>query len=182
VPLAAPLLRGVKVLPKRIMKDSATLYFMCGKMASGKSTLAKVLAAQHNAVLLAEDNLLAQLFPGEITDLKSYVTYSTRLKNALSDHICELVGLEVSVVLDFPANTKGQREWFSRLIERSGVPHQLHFVDATNETCKNQLRERNAGSEAHLVMQDEATFDLLLGYFVAPEPEEGFLVVHHQRG
>jgi predicted kinase len=163
------------------MEDSATLYFMCGKMASGKSTLAKLLASEHNAVLLSEDNWLSHLFPSEITDLKSYINCSTRLKNALSDHICELLRLDVSVVLDFPANTKGQREWFSQLIEISGVPHELHFVDATIETCKKQLRDRNAGSNAHLVMQDEATFDLLLGYFAAPEPEEGFLVVHHQR-
>ena len=154
---------------------------MCGKMASGKSTLAKLLASEHNAVLLSEDNLLSHLFPSEILDLNSYVNYSTRLKNALTDHICDLLRLGVSVVLDFPANTKGQRQWFSQLIERSGAAHQLHFVDATNETCKKQLRERNAGSKAHLVMQDEATFDLLLGYFVAPEPEEGFQVVHHQR-
>ena len=163
------------------MQDSTTLYFMCGKMASGKSTLAKQLASEHNAVLLSEDNLLTQLFPGEITDIKSYINCSTRLKNGLTDHICELLRLGVSVVLDFPANTRGQREWFSQLIKISAVPHQLHFVDTANETCKKQLRERNTSSDAHPVMQDEATFDLLLGYFVAPDPEEGFLIVHHQR-
>jgi predicted kinase len=65
------------------MKDSATLYFGCGKMASGEFTLAKLLASEHKAVLLSEDNLLTHLFPGEITDLKSYVNYSTRLNMTL---------------------------------------------------------------------------------------------------
>ena len=32
-----------------------TLHFMCGKMAAGKSTLAKKLAEQHGAILICED-------------------------------------------------------------------------------------------------------------------------------
>lgn len=154
---------------------------MCGKMASGKSTLARKLATEHNAVLFVEDHLLSQLFPDEITDLNSYIKYAARVKAALGEHICETLKRGLSVVLDFPGNTKRQREWFQGLITASGAPHQLHFVDVTDEVCKRQLRERNAGEDAHLIMQTDETFDLLSGYFVAPESEEGFFVVHHKR-
>lgn len=34
------------------------LYLMCGKMASGKSTLSKKLAEENNAILLSEDEIL----------------------------------------------------------------------------------------------------------------------------
>jgi predicted kinase len=163
------------------MKDPGTLYFMCGKMASGKSTLAKRLASEHNAVLLIEDDLLARLFPNEITDLNSYVKYSTRLKDTLAEHIGEMLKQGLSVVLDFPANTQRQRTWFRQLIEMSEAPHQLHFVDVADEICKKQLKERNAKDNAHNVMQNEETFDLLSIHFVAPEPEEDFFVVHHKR-
>jgi hypothetical protein len=30
-------------------------------------------------------------------------------------------------------------------------------------------------------MQDEAMFDLLSTYFVTPKPDEGFIVVRHER-
>ncbi|KFF47391.1 MULTISPECIES: AAA family ATPase [Pseudomonas] len=33
-----------------------TLHLLCGKIASGKSTLAKTLAAEHAAIVLSEDH------------------------------------------------------------------------------------------------------------------------------
>ena len=162
------------------METQATLYFVCGKLAAGKSTLAKSLASQKDAVLLSEDDLLRHLYPSEITDLKSYVSYSGRLKNALSEHICCVVGHGLSVVLDFPANTIGQRAWLRELIEISGAAHQLHFVDTPDETCKKQLRARHSNDSGD-PLQDEATFDLLSSYFVAPKPDEGFTIVRHER-
>ena len=46
-----------------------TLFLLCGKIASGKSTLAATLAEQPNTLLLKEDLLLATLYPGEIVTL-----------------------------------------------------------------------------------------------------------------
>lgn len=52
------------------------LYLMCGKMASGKSTLSKKLAEENNAILLSEDEILKKLYPDEI---KSYQNYKKAL-------------------------------------------------------------------------------------------------------
>jgi predicted kinase len=160
------------------MSDSAVLYFMCGKMGAGKSTLAKSLASDNDAALLSEDSFLRDLYPNEIVDLNSYVSFSGRLKQALGAHICSLLRLGVSVVLDFPANTVGQRAWFRELIRSSGAAHELHFVDVPDDMCKRQLRARNL-TGAGDPLQDEATFDLLSTYFVPPALEESFTVVHH---
>ena len=154
---------------------------MCGKMAAGKSTLAKRLAEERDAALFIEDELLSALFPTEIADLNGYILYSGRLKAALTTPICNLLARGVPVVLDFPGNTKQQREWFRRLIAASGAPHELHYVDVADETCKQQLRKRNATRETDAALQTEETFDLLLPYFTAPEADEGFTVIHHRR-
>ena len=45
------------------MGGQAKLIFFCGKMAAGKSTLSKELAAQEQAVLLVQDQWLSHLFP-----------------------------------------------------------------------------------------------------------------------
>jgi predicted kinase len=55
------------------MNTSAMLMFLCGKMAAGKSTLARELAERRNAILLAQDELLERLFPGEITDMPGFL-------------------------------------------------------------------------------------------------------------
>jgi len=72
------------------MSSSAKLIFFCGKMAAGKSTLARDLADRENAVLFVQDDLLEALFPGEITDIKAFVQCYSRMKNALTPHICAL--------------------------------------------------------------------------------------------
>jgi predicted kinase len=48
---------------------TSTLFFLCGKMAAGKSTLSRQLAERADAVLLEQDHFLATLFPGEIVDI-----------------------------------------------------------------------------------------------------------------
>jgi chloramphenicol 3-O-phosphotransferase len=85
------------------------LIFLCGKMAAGKSTLARDLAKRENAILLVQDEFLDALFPGEITDLPGFVKCSSRLRSALAPHVCALLSRGISVVLDFPGNTKAQR-------------------------------------------------------------------------
>src|SRR4051812_44757718 len=119
------------------------LIFMCGKMAAGKSTLAKDLAQLENAVLLVQDELLHYLSPGEITDISAFVKYSSRSKDAFGPHICALLLKGVPVVLDFPANTRTQRAWFRELLDRTKAEHELHFVDSSDALCKRQLKERS---------------------------------------
>jgi shikimate kinase len=54
------------------MSASAKSMFLCGKMAAGKSTLARDLAERDNAILLVQDEFLNTLFPGEITDIPGF--------------------------------------------------------------------------------------------------------------
>ena len=122
------------------MNTSAKLIFLCGKMAAGKSTLARDLAERENAILLVQDDFLNALFPGEITDIPGFVKCSSRLKSALTPHVCAFLSKGISVVLDFPGNTKAQRVWFRELIERANVEHELHFVDASDALCKVSLQ------------------------------------------
>ena len=154
-----------------------TLYFMCGKMAAGKSTLARELARAHQAVLLEEDHFLAALFPGEIRSIADYVKCSSRVKDALSEHIVSLLRGGISVVLDFPANTPNQRRWFRQLIDCAQVAHELHYLDVSDEVCKAQLRERSQSQPEGSAFTSEAEFEAITRYFQPPAAEEGFNVV-----
>jgi predicted kinase len=159
------------------------LLFLCGKMAAGKSTLAEELARREDAVLLAQDRLLHVLYE-EVVDLAAFVRYSTRIQAALGPHVCSLLCRGVSVVLDFPANTKTQRAWFRELLERSGADHELHLVVASDELCKRQLRERSRalGLPEGAKWTTDADFDAVTAYFDPPSAEERFSVVVHERG
>jgi predicted kinase len=161
---------------------SAKLIFVCAKMAAGKSTLARDLADRENAVLLVQDDFLDALFPGEITDIQAFVECYSRLKNALTPHICALLSKGISVVLDFAAATKAQRVWFRELIESTNVAHELHFVDASDALCKGQLRDRSKGLPAGTPWTTDADFEAINAYFQPPTEDERFNIVRHERG
>jgi predicted kinase len=163
------------------MEMQAKLSFFCGKMAAGKSTLARALAQRDDAVLLVQDELLTKLFPGEIKSIPDFVERSARLRDALAPHIRSLLSRDISVVLDFPGNTITQRAWFRRLFEGIIVKHELHFVDATDEVCKAQLKERSANLPEGSAFTTEAEFDDITEYFQPPSDGEGFNVIRHVR-
>jgi predicted kinase len=164
------------------MNTSAKLIFLCGKMAAGKSTLARDLAKRENAILLVQDEFLDVLFPGEISDLLGFVKCSSRLRGALAPHVCALLSRGISVVLDFPGNTNAQRVWFRELIERANVEHELHFIDASDALCKGQLADRSKNLPAGAPWTTEAEFAAITAYFQPPSEDEHFNVVRHQRG
>jgi predicted kinase len=66
---------------------TATLHIMCGKMAAGKSTLARRLAEAHGAILICVDLWLQQLYPTEIRGFEDYLTHARRLKATLTPYV-----------------------------------------------------------------------------------------------
>ena len=62
----------------------AKLIFFCGKMAAGKSTLARQLADRENAVLMIQDQLLDTLFPGLVLNVASYLEYAGRINRVVA--------------------------------------------------------------------------------------------------
>ena len=163
------------------MNSGAKLICLCGKMAAGKSTLARDLAEREDAILLVQDEFVETLWPGEITDVPEFIDRSRRLRKALAPHICALLSKGISVVLDFPGNNKAQRAWFRELFERASVEHELHFVDASDDRCKRQLKDRSRNLPPGTPWTTDTDFEAITVYFQAPAAEEGFNVVRHQR-
>lgn len=157
------------------------LYFFCGKMASGKSTLANQLAEREQAVLLSQDDLLETLFPGLIINVASYLEYAGRINKMLAAHVASLLSKGLNVVLDFPANTRNQRAWFRGIIDAAGVEHELHFVDTPDAICKAQLKARSAHLPAGTKWTTEEDFELISSHFRAPAADERFHVIRHAR-
>jgi predicted kinase len=158
----------------------ATLHFVCGKIASGKTTLARRLAEEHAAVIFCEDEWLTRLNV-TINTFEDYLTHARTLRSALAPHVIQLLKREMSVVLDFPANTPRDRAWMRSLFENGRAQHLLHFVDASDELCKLRLRFRNETKPEGLYWGyvPEANFDAITRHLVPPSEAEGFNVIRY---
>lgn len=160
-------------------KSNPTLHLLCGKIAAGKTTLAAELAERHDALLVAEDFWTSRLFGPEMKEVADYVRFSRRLREAMGPHLAEILRRGIPIVLDFPANTRGNRAWMKDVAEAGGAGALLHWLDVPDETCRERLRARNAAGAHEFAASDEA-FELITAYFEAPNENEGIPVEIHQ--
>lgn len=158
--------------------DHPTLHSLCGKIASGKSTLAARLGGAPGTVLIVEDVWLEALFADQLHTLEDYARCSAKLRGVIGAHVAALLDTGLSVVLDFPANTPGQRRWSHEIAETAGVSHFIHFLDVSDDVCLARLRARNAAG-AHPFTVSDALFHEVTRHFTAPTADEGFTIVVH---
>ncbi|ARJ42935.1 cell division protein ZipA [Pantoea alhagi] len=156
----------------------ATLHLLCGKIASGKSTLSAKLATSPGTVMISEDQWLAALYADEMRSVADYVRYSLKLREAMKPHLVSLLEAGVSIVLDFPANTLANREWMMSIIIESGAEHYLHYLNVPDEVCKSRLRARNAAGSHNFSATDEQ-FERITHFFVEPAAKEGFRIIEY---
>ena len=156
------------------MKQRGTLIFFCGKMGAGKTTLSKQVAAERNAVLLSEDEWLAALYPGQINSFDDYRNFAGRLKPLLMNHVKAILEVGTDVVMDFPANTAGQRKWFRDLVAAAEAAHELLYLNVSNEVCLRQIGQRRIEQPERAAFDTAEMFHHVTGYFEEPRADEGF--------
>ena len=157
---------------------SPTLYLLCGKIASGKTTLTAKLGTLDGTVVIAEDDWLNTLFSNELSSIANYVFCTSKLRDVMGAHIVALLNAGVSVVLDFPANTVGTRNWMRSILDQTNASHELHVLNVPDEVCIARLHARNTQGD-HAFAATEEQFWQISKHFTAPSPDEEFNVVMH---
>lgn len=155
------------------------LHLMSGKIASGKSTLAKSLAADLSAVLLSEDHWLSKLYPDQIKSVTDYFRFSRQIRKVVGPLVADVLCAGVTVVLDFPANTLQDRQWLKGLADTAGVSHCVHYIEVDDDVCRSRLHSRNRRAE-HEFAATDAEFDLITSYFQTPDEDEGLKIETHR--
>jgi predicted kinase len=156
------------------MKKQGTLILFCGKMGSGKSTKAIELANEYDAILLSEDEWLSAIYPEEIKVFADYIKYSSRLKPLLKKHVQNLLNYGISVIMDFPGNTRNQRAWFKEIFSEYEIPHKLYYLEVSDELCLKQIERRKKINPSRADFDTEEVFHQVNSYFQPPTEEEGF--------
>jgi predicted kinase len=160
--------------------QEGTLHFISGRLAAGKTTLARVLAAQYHAVLISEDVWLSMLSDG-ISSFDDYLKWSRRVRSVMGPLIMDLLKAGVSVVLDFAGNRVDERAWARSLSEGAGSSHLLHLLDVSEEECLRRLLLRNdlKPEGLYFASTTEAEFRAICKYFQVPLPEEDLKITIH---
>ncbi len=161
--------------------NKGVLTFFCGKMGAGKTTKSNYIAMERKAVLLSEDEWLASLYPNKITSLEEYVAYSSLLKPQIKKLVQAILVTGTDVVMDFPANTISQRDWFRSIFLEIEAPNELIYIDLSNEECLKQIEKRRVQQPERASTDTEEMFEQVTKYFVEPQTDEGFNITIVER-
>ncbi len=161
-----------------MISNRGTLHFISGRLAAGKTSLARHIAQQEDAVFLCEDIWLSKLSDG-INSFEDYLKWSRRCRSVMALLIVDILKTGTSVVLDFAGNTPAERDWVRTLFEAAGSDHILHFLDVSEEECLARLKLRNEikPEGLYFATTSEEDFLAIAKYFQPPNPEENFKVL-----
>ena len=133
------------------------LHMLCGKAASGESTLRAELVREPLAIIVAQDHWMARLYPDELKTVADQVRLVPRLLAAMGPHLTELLRAGLSVMLDCPANTVVSRAWMRGIFETAAASHKLHVLAVPDEICLQRLQARNAvGTHRYTVSRSDS--------------------------
>ena len=160
------------------MREKGTLTFFCGKMGAGKSTKSRMVAVQKNAVLLSEDHWLSSLYPNQISTFEDYLKLASLIKPLIKSHVQSILNTGTNVVMDFPANTKSQRQWFIHLCHDICASHELIYLNVDDQQCLKQIAQRRVEQPERASFDTEAVFYHVSSFFEPPQESENLNIVN----
>ena len=142
----------------------------CGKICCGKSTYARKLQAERNAVILSIDEITLTLFPegsGEMHD-----TYALRAEQYLLNLSLQILRTGTDVILDWGLWTRAIRDRIRQFYaSQEGIETELHYLRIDPEEWERRIRKRNASGEAAYYV-DEGLLNKVKALFEEPSAEE----------
>ena len=156
----------------------STVHFLCGYMGFGKSTIARKLAAQYNAVILCDDEFMRELFDRNLPE-KQF----REVHEKVSEFTWKLGERIVSV----GGNVIFDRGFWSRQSRSEAVERAKYFCDSLlfhqiecdMETAKQRVLNRTRTDLSALDI-DENAFDALAKYYEPIGPDEKLDVIYYK--
>lgn len=121
------------------------LHLVCGPIGAGKTTAARGLASERDAMLFSLDDWVMQMFGAEAPHPMIFEWWAERCRRC-SERIWSiseaLLVRGVEVVLDFGFPRAAHREEYRQRARQAGVTVHLHVVDAGAELRWQRVRRR----------------------------------------
>jgi len=152
------------------------VYLMHGFIGSGKTTFAKQLAKEKQALRLTHDAVMVTLY-GNNPPAEHFQEYYERVAKLLWIITAELVSIGSAVILDFGFWSREARDVArNRVVQLGGAPV-MYAISCNLETMRERcLRRSESPGEENLVIDSHA-FEKFFQLYEAPEKDEDYIVV-----
>lgn len=149
----------------------ATLFLMCGLPGSGKTTLAKRIERERDALRLTPDEWIARLFGQSLTP--PALDWCRDPVESVQWEVAErALRLGINVILDFGFWSRTEREEFRARAAALGARSELHFLDVPRAELSARIAARNAEPPPYTFRITETQLDAWWNLFEPPPPDE----------
>ncbi|MGW7425442.1 AAA family ATPase [Streptomyces sp. NPDC054813] len=144
-----------------------TLFLTVGLPGAGKTTKARHLAKEHNALRLTPDEWMIPLFGESGEDGKRDVLEGRLLSIAL-----EVLRLGTDVVLDFGCWSRDERSAIRRLAQSANASCRLVYLPVDRETQRARIAHRQASAPEQTFPMTETDLSRWRARFEEPDAAE----------
>lgn len=149
----------------------ATLHLMVGLPCSGKTTFARQLARETNALLLTPDAWHLALF-GDDVGHEEHDARHHGIEMIMWDVAKHILGLGGDVVLDFGCWARLERDDFRKRAQELGADFQLHYMDVPYAELYRRLEVRNRAPAEGVFVIPITEMDAYISLFQPPTEDE----------
>ena len=153
------------------MKHKPTVYLVCGQIGSGKTTFAKKLEKETDAIRFTPDEWLVRLY-NELPPSNEFDKYYYRCCDMAWNVAVEILKRGLSVILDFGLWKKKERDSYKKKISDLGAKYKLYYLSTEENIIKQRLKQRNENPAFGEIVITAEMFKYFSPCFEIPSPEE----------
>ena len=156
----------------------ATLYLTCGLPCAGKTTLAKQIEAERNALRLTADEWLIALYgpqlpSPEVMNVKGVADVRRTAVETLQWHVAaRALELGVDVVVDWGVWSRSERDDYRARAAALGARTVVCFLDVPHDELARRLALRNANLPPGTFPIEARYLDVWATWFERPTADE----------
>ena len=157
------------------MKEKPIAYMLHGFVCSGKTTYAKKLERDEEAVRFTPDEWMVQLF-GVNPPAEGFSEYYDSVLALMERNWTKLLRLKNDVILDFGFWNRSYRDTIREKVNKSGGIPKLYSFAISEETARERCEKRNQRLQGAFLICKE-TFDVLKERFQPLGNDEDFMEI-----
>jgi len=152
-------------------------YVICGFIGAGKTTFARKLEHETNAIRITKDEWIIRIFGNKVTFDKNFERYDKNITELATDIAFKILKSGKDVIIDEGFWVKSQRDDIKKKIQQVGAKPILYYVECPVEKMKERVVNRSNNPPLDSFEINEEMFDSYLKYWEPPTVEEDILLV-----
>lgn len=157
-------------------KKQPIAYVICGFIGSGKTTFARKLEKETEALRITKDEWIIKIFGNKITRDKNFEKYDKKITGLARDCAFKILRSGVDVIIDEGFWVKSQRDELRERLLNLGAKPIFYYVECPVEKMRERVVSRSKNPPADSFEINGEMFDRYLSFWEPPTKEEGILL------